>query len=205
MIDAPVVRSASGDDLDALVEIQYSEPTAELVGLAGSPARARRFGRALARSEGIHESTRPVVVIDGPDGPIAFMAYSIGPAKSVALTPTLAVRAVAALGPSVFGLPRRLGALNSVQLVAPEHSLYIAELHVHPKHRGQGLGGHLLTWSSDRSRELGLSQRSLITGISNPAIHLYERHGFTITATATDERYERVFGRKGRVLMTAPA
>jgi len=45
----------------------------------------------------------------------------------------------------------------------------------------------------------------LITGTSNPAIHLYKRHGFKITATATDETYERIFGQAGRVLMIAPA
>jgi ribosomal protein S18 acetylase RimI-like enzyme len=205
MDESTVVRSARADDLDAVVSIQYSEPSTEIIALAGSPARARRFGRALVRSEGILEPDRRVVVIDGARGPIAFMAYSIGPTKSLSLTPGLVVRVVAALGPGVFGLPRRLSALKTVQLVAPEQSLYIAEVHVHPDHRGRGLGGQLLSWSSQRCVELGLAQRSLITRISNPAIHLYKRHGFEVIATATDERYEEVFGQAGRVLMTAPA
>ena len=157
------------------------------------------------RSDGILEPTRPIVLIEGAIGPVAFMAYSIGPTESGALTPSLVVRAIAALGPGVFGLPRRLAARRAVQLVVPEESLYIAELHVHPDHRGQGLGSQLLSWSSDRCVELGLGQRSLITGTANPAIHLYKRHGFTINETATDERYERIFGQAGRVLMTAPA
>ena len=201
----PAVRPAQGDDFDALVEIQHSDPTAEVIGLAGSPERARRFGRALLRSDGILEPSRPTVLIQGANGPVAFMTYSIGPTEFGELTPRLVVRVVAALGPGVFGLPRRLAARRAVQLVVPERSLYIAELHVHPEHRGQGLGGQLLSWSSNRCVELGLDQRSLITGTSNPAIHLYKRHGFTITATATDERYERIFGQAGRVLMTAPA
>jgi ribosomal protein S18 acetylase RimI-like enzyme len=205
MNEPPVVRSARVDDFDAVVAIQHSEPTREMIGLAGSPERARRFGRALARSDGILEPTRPIVLIDGATGPKAFMAYSIGPTESGALTPGLVVRAVAALGPSVFGLPRRLAARRAVHLVAPKESLYIAEIHVHPDHRGQGLGGQLLSWSSNRCVELGLGQRSLITGTANPAIHLYERHGFTIAATATDEGYERIFGQAGRVLMTAPS
>ena len=133
------------------------------------------------------------------------MAYSIGPSDSGSLTPRLVVGVVTALGPKVFGLPRRLRALKAVQLVAPEHSLYIAELHVHPDHRGHGLGGRLLSWSADKCVELGLDQRSLVTGTSNPAIHLYERHGFKIVTTATDDRYQRIFGQAGRVLMTAPA
>ena len=205
MDESLVVRSARADDLDAVVAIQHSRPTPEIIGLAGSPERARRFGRALVRSDGILEPTQPVVVIDGAIGPVAFMAYSIGPTKSGALTPSLVVRAIAALGPSVFGLPRRLAARRAVELVAPERSLYIAELHVHPDHRGQGLGSQLLSWSSHRCVELGLEQRSLITGTANPAIHLYKRHGFQIAVTATDARYERIFGQAGRVLMTAPA
>lgn len=205
MSGPPVVRPARVDDLDALVAIQHSEPTPEIIGLAGSPERARRFGRALVRSDGILEPTRPIVLIEGATGPVAFMAYSIGPTESGALTPSLIFRAVAALGPGVFGLPRRVAARRAVQLVVPEDSLYIAELHVHPDHRGQGLGSQLLSWSSNRCVELGLDQRSLITGTANPAIHLYERHGFKIIATATEERYERIFGQAGRVLMTAPA
>jgi ribosomal protein S18 acetylase RimI-like enzyme len=202
---SPVVRPARLDDLDAVVAIQHSQPTPEIIGLAGSPERARRFGRALVRSEGILDPTRPVVLIDGASGPVAFMAYSIGPTESGALTPSLVIRAIAALGPGVFGLPRRLAARRAVHLVAPQLSFYIAEMHVHPDHRGQGLGSQLLSWSSTRCVELGLDQRSLITGTSNPAIHLYKRHGFKITATATDETYERIFGQAGRVLMIAPA
>jgi L-amino acid N-acyltransferase YncA len=205
MDESPVVRSARAEDLDAMVAIQYSEPTQEIIGLAGSPERARRFGRALMRSDGIVDPTRPVVLIEGPEGPVAFMAWSVGPSESGALTPGLVLRVVGALGPGVFGLPRRLSARRAVHLVPPEHSLYIAELQVHPDHRGRGLGGRLLSWSADRCVELGLEQRSLITGTANPAIHLYERHGFTVTSTATDERYERIFGQAGRVLMTASA
>lgn len=205
MEESPVVRSAQAHDLDAVVAIQYSEPTAEFIGLAGSPERARRLGRALTRSDGILDPGRPVVLIDGATGPVAFMSYSIGQTESGALTPALVVRVVAALGPGVFGLARRLAARRAVQLVAPPRSLYIAELHVHPAHRGHGLGGQLLSWSLGKCVELGLEQRSLITGTSNPAIRLYERHGFMVVATATDERYERIFGQAGRVLMTAPA
>lgn len=205
MDESPIVRSATADDLDAVVRIQYSQPTAEMIGLAGSAERARRFGRALVHSDGILEPTRPVVVIDGTSCPVAFMAYSIGQTESGALTPGLVIRMVAALGPGVFGLRRRLAVRRAVRLVAPEDSLYIAELHVHPDQRGKGLGGQLLSWSSRKCIDLGLDQRSLITGTGNPAIHLYQRHGFTVTATATDHDYERIFGQAGRVLMTAPA
>ena len=79
MSGPPVVRPARVDDLDALVAIQHSEPTPEIIGLAGSPERARRFGRALVRSDGILEPTRPIVLIEGATGPVSFMAYSILP------------------------------------------------------------------------------------------------------------------------------
>jgi len=200
-----VVRAARSGDLDALVEIQHSQPAPEIVGLAGTVPRARRLGRALMVLEGVLNPDRPIVVIDGERGPVAFLQYSIGPAESGGSRARLAVGAVAALGVGVLGLPRRLWARRAVELIAPEDSFYIAELHVHPNHRGKGLGGQLLDWSASECVSLGLPRRSLITGIGNPAIRLYERHGFAVVTTATDETYEQIFGRAGRLLMTAPA
>lgn len=205
MDGSPVIRPARAEDRDALVAIEYSEPTAELIALAGSPERARRFGRALMRSDGIPNPHRPVVLIDGRGGPVAFLSYSIGPTGSGALTPGLVLRMVGALGPGVLGLTRRLSVRRAVEIVVPDRSLYLAELHVHPDHRGRGLGGQLPARSARRCFELGLDQRSLITGTANPARSLYERNGFKVVATATDDRYERIFGQAGRVLMTAPA
>ena len=153
---SPVVRPARADDLDAVVAIQHSEPTPELIGLAGSPERARRFGRALVRSEGILVPTRPVVLIEDANRPVAFMAYSIGPTESGSTHPdsghsghrrTWSQRRAASAC--------RLAVRRAVHLVVPQHSLYIAELHVDPDHRGEGLGSQLLAWSSLRCRESG--------------------------------------------------
>jgi hypothetical protein len=42
---------------------------------------------------------------------------------------------------------------------------------------------------------------SLGTTITNPARHLYERHGFRVVETKTDPSYERYTGIPGRILM----
>ncbi|MEL6890753.1 MAG: GNAT family N-acetyltransferase [Actinomycetota bacterium] len=194
---------AKDADLGAVVEIQHSDPAPELIGLAGDVERARRLGRALTISDGILDPKRPVVVLESAAKPIAFLQYSVGPSASGALSAPLVVRTVAALGSGVVGLPRRLAARRAIRLAAPAGSLYIAELHVHPEHRGRGFGGQLLAWSSQHCRVLGLGQRSLITGSENPAIRLYERAGFEIVERATDARYQQVFGEAGRVLMVA--
>ena len=42
---------------------------------------------------------------------------------------------------------------------------------------------------------------TLTTDITNPAQHLYERHGFRIAETKRDAEYERWSQSPGRVLM----
>ena len=199
----PTVRPARASDLDAVLEMQHAVPAPELVGLAGSTDRASRLGRAITRADGIDDPARPVVVLERDGDPVGFLQYSVGPSAAGAITPRLVLGVARALGVAAVRLPRRLMARRTVRLVAPEDSLYLAELHVRPDCRGQGLGGLLLDWSRRRATELGVSSRSLITGTDNPARRLYERHGFEVASRATDARYERVFGQAGRVLMVA--
>jgi GNAT superfamily N-acetyltransferase len=49
---------------------------------------------------------------------------------------------------------------------------------VRPEHRGRGIGGALLTGLLDRARAAGLDALSLSVERTNPALALYERHGF---------------------------
>lgn len=44
----------------------------------------------------------------------------------------------------------------------------------------------------------------LTTTTGNPARRLYERKGYTVTATRTDPAYERYTGAAGRVFMEKP-
>jgi GNAT superfamily N-acetyltransferase len=62
-----------------------------------------------------------------------------------------------------------------------------------PSRRGKGLGEQLLTALLDEARSQGRAQISLSVEPDNPAIRLYEHHGFT-----------RVGERAGALVMRAP-
>jgi ribosomal protein S18 acetylase RimI-like enzyme len=80
-------------------------------------------------------------------------------------------------------------------------SYYVAELDVDPAFRGRGIGGMLLDYGEAEARAAGVPRMSLVTDITNPAQHLYERHGFRIVETKRDAEFERWWRTPGRVRM----
>ena len=197
------IRPARTGDLEAIAEIQHLNPTPELLGLASTAGAASRLGRAVVRSDGISDPLRPTVVYERDGRAVAFLQYSIGHFEAGTVSVALVLRAVMALRWRAFTVLPRLRARQSVHLQAPPDTFYIAEIHVHPGQRGQGIGSHLMIWTQAKAQELKLFERSLITRAENPAIHLYERHGFKITKTASSESYTKYYAVSGRVLMTA--
>ena len=60
-----------------------------------------------------------------------------------------------------------------------------------PSHRGHGLGEELLSELLDQARENGFKEISLSVEPDNPALHLYERHGFSTVAERAGFRVMR--------------
>lgn len=106
------------------------------------------------------------------------------------------------LGPiRLVTLVPRFSARGRVQPDRPSGTYHIAEIDVDPAHRDKGIGGALLELAESLAQEQGRRQMSLTTTTSNPARHLYERHGFYVAETKTDAAYERYTGIEGRHLM----
>ena len=95
----------------------------------------------------------------------------------------------------------RLRARGRLTMKRPENSYHISELHVDAALRGRGIGGALLVYAKAEARRQGRAAMSLVTTTVNPARRLYERHGFKVVETRTDEGYERYTGIEGRHLM----
>ena len=57
-----------------------------------------------------------------------------------------------------------------------------------------GIGAALLVEAEGQARASGHDAMTLQTLTENPAIHLYERFGFTVVETRTDPDYEAVTG-----------
>lgn len=59
------------------------------------------------------------------------------------------------------------------------HTAHIAQLAVHPSHRGQGIAAALLSDALDRAAAAGMARVTLLVAESNrPARALYDAHGF---------------------------
>jgi ribosomal protein S18 acetylase RimI-like enzyme len=192
------IRPATSDDIARVVEIMHGEPREEALGLLGDADRARKFGTGLVELD-----SKPTVVAIQNHVVVGVLQYTVGASDHITLAHVrLALRVFGPIG-FVRRIPR-LRARASVDIPIPANSFYIAEVHVDSECRGHGIGGALLDWAEDEAKRLGATQMSLTTHTANPARRLYERKGFTVTRTATDPRYEKFTGIRGRVLMEKP-
>jgi ribosomal protein S18 acetylase RimI-like enzyme len=197
-------RPATEADTDRICAIMHGRPGDEAVGLCfGSADLARRLGEMQVRLPNSPSGWQhtvlaqingePVGVLQAGPGGNSFAGYvSLG----------LLLRAVRIFGPVQFikGLPR-LRARARVDTVDPEGAYVVHEIHVDPRHRNWGIGGAKLLYAEREARRLGHTKMSLTTTTTNPARHLYERHGYRIADTRTDPAYERYTGIVGRYLM----
>jgi ribosomal protein S18 acetylase RimI-like enzyme len=120
--------------------------------------------------------------------------------SSLRITPRLVVAACRALRWRALRLPWRLRVFDAVSPGKPDDAFVVSELHVHPEHRGAGIGSRLLRHAEELARTHGHLQIALDTYTTNPARRLYERSGYETVAGTFDARFERLCGTRGRVL-----
>ena len=194
-------RPARHDETGRIAEIMFGDPPQEAVSVCEGVERAQRFGYMLVGQTdlGMGWDRTVFAVLDGE--PVTVLQAGIR-SGGLGVTPRLIWQSIRILGPlrALRSLPY-ISAQRRVNAPAPEGSYRVTELHTHKDFRNRGLGKAALEYADAQAREEGCSAMSLVTTVTNPARHLYERQGFKVTETRTDEVYERMTGIPGRVRM----
>ncbi len=197
-------RPAAPQDFERAWSIVNEPPSRESIGMAGDARRAVAVGNVLARHGlGIDISQTTLAMLDGQIVGV-LEAYGAEHHRKIAPLTVLRLipRAIRLLGPrQTLWLPAALRARGRVNCPPVPGSYYIAEIDVDERYRNRGIGGVLLRHAEEAARAAGHKQMSLTTAITNPAQHLYERHGYRVVETKTDAAFERITGIPGRVLM----
>jgi ribosomal protein S18 acetylase RimI-like enzyme len=95
----------------------------------------------------------------------------------------------------------RLAAQARVQASYPPDCLRVSEIHVEPRHRGQGIGSALMSHIVESARSDGFLALGLQTLTTNPARGTFETWGFQVAATTADPEFEALTGASGYHLM----
>jgi GNAT superfamily N-acetyltransferase len=196
-----IIRPATARDVERIAEIMHGDPGPELLAIVGDRSLARAFGKGLVVLEHIPNAARPTVVAESDGGVIGVLQYTIG-TSDAGVTMERVRLALRVAGPVrlVRAIPR-LRARQRIELMPPSDAFYVAELHVDPARRSEGVGARLLSWADEEAARLGRPRLALTTYSTNRARHLYERAGYVVTRDRTDPAYERYTGIPGRVLM----
>jgi ribosomal protein S18 acetylase RimI-like enzyme len=197
-----LIRPATAADAERVAEILFGDPRDEGLALVGgNRQKAIAFGIGMFKLDPLPNPNRPIVVAVDGDEIVGGLQYSFG-TGDFSITWDRAKLAIRVLGPvDVVRLLPRLRARERVETKPPDDAFYIAELHIDPARRSQGIGGMLLDWADGEARRRGYTRIALSTTMTNRARHLYERHGYTVTAERTDPKYERYTGIPGRVML----
>lgn len=194
------IRAARDDDVPALLAVLGDEPSAEQLGMANGNVQHARAFRALmnARLTDAPSLAHTTVAVSG--GRVCGLLQT-DVELGDRITLGLIVAVVRVFGVHVFSFARRDRARARVHIAPPAGAFRIAELHVHRDLRNGGIGRVLLEEAERAARAAGASIMSLTTHTNNPARRLYQRCGFEVVETRTDQDYERYTGAAGRVLM----
>ena len=194
-------RPARQDETHRICEIMFGEPPQEAVRVCEGVERAKRFCymQVSMPELGIGWDRTVFVLQDGEPVTVLQAGSQLG---GFGITPGLIWQTIRILGPlrTLRSLPY-IAAQRRVNAPAPDGSYHIGELHTHADFRNRGLGKAALEYADAQARKEGCATMSLVTTVINPARHLYERQGFEVVETRTDDVYERMTGIPGRNLM----
>ncbi len=97
----------------------------------------------------------------------------------------MATRYAATVARYEAGVGERMAAIGWLFPVLPEKSLYVFNLAVSQSHRGQGIGGLLLSTTEKLAQGAGLTTVHLDVPVTSRAVNFYERMGYRkLTKTA---------------------
>ena len=195
------LRKATAADMPRIIEIVAGEPGQEAIGLCESVDAARRIGMGAWGIPPFSREWERATLAEA-DGQIVGVLIAGAAVESTRVTLSLIWLAIKTLGPiKVWRFRPRMAARSRVQPALPAGAFHVGELDVDSRYRNRGIGGTLLDRAETEAINGGYRRMSLTTTTSNPARHLYERHGFRVVETRTDPVYERYTGIQGRVLM----
>lgn len=193
------IRHVTSDDVDAIVERLTFDPLADIetIALVGDEARASRYIRARLFAKHSPFPEWDCVVAEADNTVVGLLDYSrSGSHRSRRLKLLTEV-----VGPVQFlrALPVLYGRLR-VDMDVPDDVFPINDIRVDRGWRNQGIGTQLLEWAETEARRRGYDRVMLQALTNNPALRLYERHGFRTVMSRTHWLYTRAVG-AGRCLM----
>ncbi len=199
------LRPASESDIEELAVLIVGEPAQSTTAVGMRLFGLDDLDDVIELNEVMIASTggwRAITIAD-TDGPVGLI--QLGEAF-LSFTPE-----VAAFARRVYGedfqaiLGPHIEALQRVQTGYPDDCLRISEIHVSPKHRGEGIGTALFDHAVTRAHEEGYSRLGLQTLTNNPARDTFEAWGFEVVETKTDPEFELLTGAAGYHLMLRDA
>jgi ribosomal protein S18 acetylase RimI-like enzyme len=198
------IRKATPSDLDDVVAILLADPAPDLRAIVPDRANVHYVGALLARHGMLVriDRTELAMLHGSPIGLMESLRSTSQQSLGLRSFAAIVARATWSAGPGVLRRYQRLNAARDrMGIRIPPGTFDLDELDVLPPYRNRGVGTQLIAHAENLARERGFSEMWLTTEINNPAIRLYERHGFRVERRATDRVYEEMTGAPGRVLM----
>lgn len=199
------IRQALPAEEEIAAELIYGSPSTETTGIAGGSRRAAALGAVLFRAGAgrtpdddlllAFRGSRALGALLGRPSHGSFRSSRGG---ALRVLPSI-LRLYAPW--ELPGLVRRAALRGRLDFPVPRGSYHVVELHVTQESRGLGIGTQLLRRAEARARERGCTRINLTTSLTNPALRLYAREGYTELARRTTPGYEAIAGTPGRVFL----